>query len=101
MIIKGINPNIITPTIHQNSPAKGAGELHKGDFNNYLKEALGEVNNLQQKADQAIQQLVGGGQGDLQQTMVALEKADVSFRLMMQIRNKVLEAYQEIMRMQV
>ena len=44
---------------------------------------------------------VGEGKGDLQETMVALEKADVSFRLMMQIRNKVLEAYQEIMRMQV
>ena len=39
--------------------------------------------------------------GDLQETMIALEKADVSFRLMMQIRNKVLDAYQEIMRMQV
>ena len=59
------------------------------------------MNDLQQKADQAIQQLVGEGKGDLQETMIALEKADVSFRLMMQIRNKVLEAYQEIMRMQV
>jgi flagellar hook-basal body complex protein FliE len=73
----------------------------KGDFGAHLNKALGEVNELQQKADQAIQQLVGEGKGDLQDTMVALEKADVSFRLMMQIRNKVLEAYQEIMRMQV
>jgi flagellar hook-basal body complex protein FliE len=76
-------------------------EKGKGDFGVHLNKALGEVNELQQKADQAIQQLVGEGKGDLQETMVALEKADVSFRLMMQIRNKVLEAYQEIMRMQV
>lgn len=76
----------------------GAG---KSDFSAHLQNALGEVNDLQQKADQAIQQLVGEGKGDLQETMMALEKADVSFRLMMQIRNKVLEAYQEIMRMQV
>jgi flagellar hook-basal body complex protein FliE len=76
-------------------------ESPKSDFTSYLKDALGEVNNLQQKADQAIQQLVGEGKGDLQETMIAMEKADVSFRLMMQIRNKVLEAYQEIMRMQV
>jgi len=62
---------------------------------------MGEVNELQQKAEQAIQQLAGEGKGDLQETMIAIEKADVSFRLMMQIRNKVLEAYQEIMRMQV
>ena len=80
---------------------KGADAPQKGDFNSHLKNALGEVNDLQQKADQAIQQLVGEGKGDLQETMIALEKADVSFRLMMQIRNKVLEAYQEVMRMQV
>jgi flagellar hook-basal body complex protein FliE len=81
--------------------AKGAEGPQKEDFNAHLKNALGEVNDLQQKADHAIQQLVGEGKGDLQETMIALEKADVSFRLMMQIRNKVLEAYQEIMRIQV
>jgi flagellar hook-basal body complex protein FliE len=59
------------------------------------------VGELQEKANQAMQQMVGEGTGDLQETMIALEKADVSFRLMMQIRNKVLDAYQEIMRMQV
>jgi flagellar hook-basal body complex protein FliE len=82
-------------------PAKGAEAAPKESFTSHLKNALGEVNDLQQKADQAIQQLVGEGKGDLQETMIALEKADVSFRLMMQIRNKVLEAYQEIMRIQV
>lgn len=80
---------------------KSPQEPQKGDFGAHLKNALGEVNDLQQQASQAIEQLVGEGKGDLQETMVALEKADVSFRLMMQIRNKVLEAYQEIMRMQV
>jgi len=80
---------------------KVAGEVSKGDFNAHLKDALGEVNELQSKAGEAIQQMVGEGKGDLQDTMIALEKADVSFRLMMQIRNKVLDAYQEIMRMQV
>lgn len=80
---------------------KASGEAPKGDFASELKSALGEVNHLQRQAEQAIQQLVGEGKGDLQETMIALEKADVSFRLMMQIRNKVLEAYQEIMRMQV
>lgn len=78
-----------------------AGETAKNDFGAYLKNALGEVNELQGKASEAIQQMVGEGKGDLQDTMIALEKADVSFRLMMQIRNKVLDAYQEIMRMQV
>jgi flagellar hook-basal body complex protein FliE len=80
---------------------KAAGETGKNNFGAYLKDALGEVNELQGKASDAIQQMVGEGKGDLQETMIALEKADVSFRLMMQIRNKVLDAYQEIMRMQV
>jgi flagellar hook-basal body complex protein FliE len=80
---------------------KPANEVTKNDFGSYLKDALGEVHELQGKASEAIQQMVGEGKGDLQDTMIALEKADVSFRLMMQIRNKVLDAYQEIMRMQV
>lgn len=71
------------------------------DFQTQFKQALGEVNELTQQADQAIRQFVGEGKGDLQETIVAMEKADVSFRLMMQIRNKILEAYQEIVRMQV
>jgi len=80
---------------------KSIDEPAKGDFNNVLKSAMGEVGELQEKAKQSIQQMVGEGKGDLQETMIALEKADVSFKLMMQIRNKVLDAYQEIMRMQV
>jgi flagellar hook-basal body complex protein FliE len=97
-IIKSVD--LVNPagSLSNSNPTK---ETQQGDFSTHLKNALGDVNDLQQKADQAIQQLAGEGKGDLQETMIALEKADVSFRLMMQIRNKVLEAYQEIMRMQV
>jgi len=97
-VIRSIDLNL--PKATPASPAGPTG-AQKGDFNAHLKNALGEVNELQQQAEQAIQQLAGEGKGDLQETMIAIEKADVSFRLMMQIRNKVLEAYQEIMRMQV
>jgi flagellar hook-basal body complex protein FliE len=72
-----------------------------GDFLTYLKQAVGEVDALQQNVGQEVKQLVGEGKGDLQETIIAMERADVSFRLMMQIRNKVLDAYQEIIRMQV
>ena len=72
-----------------------------GNFLTYLKQAVGEVDALQQTAGQEMTQLVGEGKGDLQETVIAMEKADISFRLMMQIRNKVLDAYQEIIRMQV
>ena len=96
IVLTGLPPTT-APTPITKTPPRPEG----GDFHTHLKQALGEVNNLQQEADQAIQQLVGEGKGDLQETVIALERADVSFRLMMQIRNKILEAYQEIVRMQV
>lgn len=83
------------PVIPAASPSQGQ------DFQTYLKDAVKEVNELDEKADDAIQQFIGEGKGDLQEVMVTMEKADISFELMMQIRNKALEAYQEIMRMQV
>ena len=90
------------PVAPARAPAAPSATQPQGkDFQDHFKQALGEVNELTQQADQAIRQLVGEGKGDLQETIVAMEKADVSFRLMMQIRNKILEAYQEIVRMQV
>lgn len=96
IFLTGLSPATV-PAAADRTPAR----VHGQDFQAYLKRALGEVNDLQQQANQAIEQLIAGEQGDLQETIIALERADVSFRLMMQIRNKVLEAYQEIVRMQV
>jgi flagellar hook-basal body complex protein FliE len=75
--------------------------LRGENFMDHLQRAIGEVDTLQSTANQEIRQLIGDGKGDLQDTIIAMERADVSFRLMMQIRNKVLDAYQEIVRMQV
>lgn len=99
MSIKEIGMTVLTPA--NAATPKAPSSLEKRGFETYLKQALGEVNQLQHQADRAIQQLVSGEKGELQDTIVALEKADISFRLMMQIRNKVLDAYQEILRMQV
>lgn len=75
------------------------GEAHP--FAGVLKSSLDEVNQLQQKADAAITALATGDKASLHDTMIAMEQADLSFRLMMQVRNKIVDAYQEIMRMQV
>ena len=86
----------ITPAIGGvESGAKGAS------FGDVLKQSLAEVNHLQEKSDAAITALASGEKASLHDTMIAMEQADVSFRLMMQVRNKIVEAYQEIMRMQV
>ena len=81
--------------------AKSGAADGKGSFAAVLKQSLTEVNQLQQKADAAITALATGEKVSLHETMIAMEQADVSFRLMMQVRNKIVEAYQEILRMQV
>lgn len=67
----------------------------------FFKELVGKVNDMQMQSDQAIQQLATGENRSLHETMIAVEKASISFQFMSQIRNKALEAYQEVMRMPV
>lgn len=70
-------------------------------FGSILKDSLGQVNQLHHEANQAVEALAAGRSTDVHNTMIALQKADVSFRLLMQIRNKVVSAYETVMRMQI
>lgn len=70
-------------------------------FAGVLMDAVNEVNSLQNESAVMKQQLVAGQISDVHQVTLAAEKASIAFQLTMQIRNKVVEAYQEIMRMQV
>ena len=70
-------------------------------FGDMLGRALEEVNQLKTEADEAIDNLAAGKQKDIHQTMIDLEKADVAFQLLMQIRNKIITAYETVMRMPV
>lgn len=80
-------------------PSQSGGAT--ADFGAALKDSLAQVNHLQVEANTAIKDLATGEGGTLHDTMLALEKAELSFRLMMQVRNKIVEAYQEVLRMQV
>jgi flagellar hook-basal body complex protein FliE len=71
------------------------------DFAKVLMSAVAEVNAAQGDADRKVTALVSGTSGDVHGTMLALERADISFRLMMQVRNRLLDAYTEVMRMQI
>lgn len=72
-----------------------------GNFGGLLSNALDQVNRYQVDADSAIKNLVAGRTKNVHETMLVVERADMSLKLMMQIRNKILDAYREIMRMQV
>lgn len=78
--------------------AKGSGDQSFGDT---LTQAIGNVNQLQKTSDKKMQDLAAGRTDNIQEVMVATEKADIGLRLMMQVRNKIIDAYQEIMKMQV
>ncbi|MBA2655976.1 MAG: flagellar hook-basal body complex protein FliE [Tatlockia sp.] len=70
-------------------------------FSTWLNEKLGETNDQLISADKALQQLATNQNASLHQTMLSLEQAKLSFQLLEQIRNRVMSAYQEIMREQI
>jgi flagellar hook-basal body complex protein FliE len=77
------------------------GEAGDKSFGQFLTDALGDVNALQQNAGQMVQKFATGGQMDVHQVMIAMEQASTAMALTVQVRNKLVEAYQEIMRTQV
>ena len=85
------------PASGQASPA---GET-SNTFMGMLRDSLEKVNEAQTQADTATKELLAGRSKNIHETMLTIEKADASLKLAMQVRNKILDAYREIMRMQV
>lgn len=83
-------------TSADNAPASG-----QMTFSQLLGQALAATNQLQLEASQAAEQLAAGTANNIHDVMIAAEKAGLAFQLTVQVRNKILDAYQEIMRMQV
>jgi flagellar hook-basal body complex protein FliE len=70
-------------------------------FQDHLSSSIKDINQSQREADKMSTNLITGKDQNIHETMLAATKAELSFNLMVQIRNKALEAYQEIMRMPV
>jgi flagellar hook-basal body complex protein FliE len=102
--VKTLNfPTVELPT-KVGSPSKtpgigGVTGVEKADFSSKLREALNDVNQQQVKAEKVADDYASGKQNDLHGTMITMTEADVQLRLTAQVRNKVIEAYREIMRM--
>src|SRR5688572_4159926 len=84
------------------SPAgsKDQGQTSSQGFGNLLKDAIQQVNDVEKSSQGELQKFLGN-ESDLHSVMISLEKADLSFQVMMQVRNKIVQAYQEIMKTQV
>jgi flagellar hook-basal body complex protein FliE len=82
------------------TPLKSSSKTGK-DFGDLLKQAVESVNTMQQEAGRLEEAVAKGENVNIHQAVIAGEKAGLSFKLLMQVRNKMVDAYQEIMRMQV
>lgn len=94
----------ITMINHLNSlasPLQSVKQPAAQGFTDMLVDAIAQTNEKQIAADRAIERLSTGEEKNIHNVMITMEKADISLRLMVQMRNKAVEAYQEIMRMQV
>ncbi|MCZ6533212.1 MAG: flagellar hook-basal body complex protein FliE [SAR324 cluster bacterium] len=94
-----VNPQL-TPLIGDKN-AQGQGATLIDDLSNQFSKMLNEVNTLQVAADKKIEEFATSKEKDLHGTMIAMQKADVSLRLLLQVRAKLTTAYQEIMRTQL
>ena len=70
-------------------------------FLDTLRASIQQVNQLQEQADRAISDIITGEETDVARTMIAVQKANLSFQMMAQVRNKIVQAYQDVMRMPV
>lgn len=92
----------LVPVVSSASSKLGADtKVEEKSFGQYFDEALNNVNALQKKSQEATMNMAAGRVEDISQVVVAAEKASIALQLTMQVRNKALDAYQEIMRMQV
>jgi flagellar hook-basal body complex protein FliE len=94
-----VNP-VSMPVMSGSKLVKVDNEVRSASFASYLGDALNEVNNLQLKADELTSKMVIGEVEDIHMVMLASEQAKMALQLTVQIRNKLVEAYQEISRMQ-
>lgn len=92
--IRGINNTVNMKDINKN-------EKEKHSFRELLVEELQKVNSLQKNSEYLNSKLILGEVENIHQVMIAAEKADLALQLTLQIRNKILDAYNEIMRMQI
>ncbi len=96
-------PPLSMPTAPTGADAFGAAgaAAPSGQFGTWFGEQLSQVNQQLIGADQGVQQLAAGDVSNLHQVMINLEQAKISMQLVMQVRNHVLDAYRELMQMQM
>jgi flagellar hook-basal body complex protein FliE len=101
--LNAINSNNIGKLtgVGTNTAADGTSKTGETSFSDYLSDALNKVNDYQVQSQEANEKLATGEISDIHSVMIAGEKAELTLQLTLAIRNKIMDAYSEIMRMQV
>jgi flagellar hook-basal body complex protein FliE len=96
--IQSIRSPVVAPSLPmgQAKAAEGAGT-----FKDFLFQSIQEVNSMQQAADQAVEKLAVGGDVNPAEVLTAVQKADLAFRMMMQVRNKMVEAFDTVQNLRI
>lgn len=89
------------PSVSSNKQPVSETDFEGKDFGGLVKGAIESINDTQKSAEQEISKAVTGETQDLHKTIIALQTADLKFQLGIQVRNKLIGAYEEVMRMQI
>ena len=102
MAVNGINGiNILSSMSNSGVSNTGKTDSIESSFADYLKSALNKASDLEKEATALTESFAAGNTDNIHQVLIAAEKADVALQFTMQIRNKIMDAYTEIMRMQI
>ncbi len=100
-MIQPIQNAPVSPGFPLEAPAGPQAARGSPSFQDFLLDSIAEVNSMQQAADRAVEKLVTGGDVSPAEVLTAVQKADIAFRMLLQVRNKMVEAYQEVQAIRV
>lgn len=83
------------------SKNKSVNKVNGESFGDILKKSIGEVNEIQKAGEKAMEDIATGQVKDLHQAAIAIDKAEMNMKLMLEVRNKAINAYKEILRTQI
>jgi flagellar hook-basal body complex protein FliE len=100
--ITGITtPPLLMPARAANATGAAAGTEGTASFKDFLVQSIQDVNSMQAAADKAVEKLATGGDVNPAEVLTAVQKADIAFQMMIQVRNKLVDAFTEIKNIQI
>ena len=99
--MNAITPTNIFPTMPGPVGRPAAAPETGSEFKKFLLESIQQVNSMQQEADKAVESLLTGGDASPAEVLTAVQKADLTFRMVIQLRNKMLQAFEEIRQIRI